>query len=341
MNERLRRDLWVLDAREQADAAEQYRRACAQLFDVTLLSPEADFHNRMDGYQLGHVVIARCVGVPQRFERKLTHIVADPADTVMAVLDLDHALWRADYEGREASNEMGTIRVVDMARPSDLTSHSPYVTLYIIAPRGLLDPRAAALDFHGQVVSEDSPTGRMLASHLRALWESIGTITQADAPLVAKATVALLSSVILACGEPMGADPRPLEKVLLVSGQQFIEQNLDDPDLEPERVRQHLGVSRSQLYKVFEPAGGVSAFIQRRRLDQAFDVILQDHAEQLTLAEVGYRHGFRSDAHFSRAFRARFGVAPGRLRKVGEAARQEGLSAQERPEDVFVWLKGL
>lgn len=341
MSVHLRRDLWVLDAKVQPDALEQYRKACAHLFDITLLSPEADFHNRMDGYQLDHMVLARCVGVPQRFERKLTHIMADPTDTVMAVLDLEQAVWRADYDGRAAGNALGEIRVVDMARPSDLTSQTGYCTLYLIAPRSVLDPQVAGLDFHGRVLSEASPTGRLFGAHLRTLWASVEAITQIEAPMVAKATAALLSSAILACGEAMGADPRPLEKVLLASGQRFVAQRLDDPDLSPEMVRQHLGVSRSQLYKVFEPAGGVSAFIQQRRLDQAFDVILQDRAEQLTLAEVSYRHGFRSDAHFSRAFRARFGVTPGRLRKVGEAARLEGLSAQEHPDDVFAWLRGL
>jgi len=341
VSERLNRDLWVLDAREQPDAVEQYRKACAHLFDVTLLSPEAEFHNRLEGYQLGHVVIMRCVGVPQRFERKLTHIMADASDTVMAVLDLDKADWRADYDGREAASDMGDIRVVDMARPSNLTSRTDYCTLYIIVPRSLLDPQTAGLDFHGRVMSETTSTGRIFGSHLRTLWASIEEISPAEAPLVGKATAALLSGVILACGDPMGVDLRPLEKVLLISGQKFVDQRLDDPDLSPETVRRHLAVSRSQLYKVFEPAGGVSAFIQQRRLDQAFDVILQDRAEQQTLAEVGYNHGFRSDAHFSRAFRARFGVTPGRLRKVGEAARQEGLSAQERPDDVFAWVKGL
>lgn len=341
MSERLSRDLWVLDAREQSDAAERYRTSCAQLFDVTLHSPEDTFHNRMEGYHLGGVVFAQCTGVPQRFERKLAHIVADTSDTAMAVLDLDANDWRADYDGRAASSAMGAIRLVDMGRPFDLTARGPYRTLNLVVPRAQLDAQAAALDFHGRVISEDSPTGRMLASHLKTLWATIEAITPTDAAMAAKATAALLSGVILACGEPMGADPRPLEKVLLIAGQQFVEQHLDDPDLSPERVREHLGVSRSQLYKVFEPAGGVSAFIQQRRLDQAFDVILQDRAEHLTLAEVGYRHGFRSDAHFSRAFRARFGVTPGRLRKVGEAARQEGLSAQDRPDDVFAWLKSL
>ena len=341
MNERLSRDLWVLDAREQPDALELYRKACAHLFDITLLSPEAEFNNRLEGYQMGAVIFARCVGVPQRFERKLTHIMGDATDTVMAVLDLEKNVWRGDYGGRQANSDMGAIRLVDMARPYDAEAQSPYVTLYLMLPRGLLDPRTASLDFHGLVVSEDSPTGGMLASHLRALWRSSEALTSAEAPMVAKATAALVSGVILAGGEPISADPRPLERVLLSAGQQFVEQRLDDPELSPEMVRAHLGVSRSQLYKVFEPAGGVSAFVQKRRLDQAFDVILQDRAEQLTLAEVGYRHGFRSDAHFSRAFRGRFGVTPGRLRKLGEAARQEGLSAQERPDDVFAWLKGL
>ena len=340
MGERLRKDLWLLDARERSDAAEQYRKACAHLFDITLLSPEATFSNRMEGYNLGGVVLAHCTGVPQRFQRGPSHIAADASDTVMAVLDLRDNGWTADYDGRPASGDMGSIRLVDMSRPFDLSTRA-YQALYLIAPRSALDPQAASLDFHGRVVSEETASGRMLGAHLRTVWETIETITTTDAALASKAIAALLSGAILAHSEPAAADPRPVEKTLLVEGQRFVDQRLDDPELSPEAVRQHLGVSRSLLYKVFEARGGVSAFIQARRLDQAFDVILQDRAEQHTLAEIGYRHGFRSDAHFSRAFRARFGVTPGRLRKLGEAARQEGLSALDRPDDVFAWLRSL
>ncbi|WP_297511175.1 helix-turn-helix domain-containing protein [uncultured Caulobacter sp.] len=340
-DDRPRRDLWVLDAREHADAAEQYRRSCAHLFDITLLSPEATFHNSMDGYNLGGVVFGLCEGAPQRFDRRLSHVAADASDTVMAVLELRPTGWTADYDGRAASGAMGEIRLVDMARPFSLTIEQPFESLYFVIPRAQLDPQVAGVDFHGRVVAEAAGPGRLLGSHLRTLWEAIGSLTTTDATLAARAGVALMSAVILAHGEPAATDPRPIEKMLLAEGQRYVDQHLDDPDLSPETVRQHLGVSRSLLYKVFEARGGVSAFIQARRLDQTFDVILQDRTEQHTLAEIGYRHGFRSDAHFSRAFRARFGVTPGRLRKLGEAARREGLSALERPDDVWAWFRSL
>lgn len=334
------RDLWILDARQQSDAAERYRRACAGLFDVTLLGPDAEFHNRMDGYNLGGVVLARCAGVPQRFDRRYAHIIADTADSVLAVLELSSGGWRGVYDGRPADGGMGSIRLVDMSRPFDMTT-AAFETLNLAIPRATLDEQVDHIDFHGRVVSEDTATGRILGAHMRAVWDSIETITATEAALAAKAAATLFSAAILAHGEIAGADARPVEKMLLASARDFVLGRLADPELTPEAVRQHLGISRSLLYKVFEPAGGVSAFIQARRLDQAFDEIIRDQSDRKTLAEIGYGLGFRSDAHFSRVFRARFGVTPGRLRRLGASARQEGLSALERPDDVFVWLGSL
>lgn len=335
----LRKDVWPLDAKTQPDAFEQYRKGCAHLFDITLLSPEETFFNRLEGYHLGPVVLAHCQGVPQRFERKLSHIMLDAAESVMAVLELEGGDWRGDYDGREAGGHMGQIRIIDMTRPFDMSTGA-YASLYVITSRAQLEG-CSDLDFHGLMVTEDSVSGRLLGSHLRALAEVVDRMTVREAGAAAAAILALLGGAIMAHAKPASGGPRPIEKMLLASGRQFIEQRLDDVELSPESVRRHLGVSRSLLYKVFEPLGGVSAFIQGRRLDQAFDSILQDRAERHTLGEVAYRHGFRSDAHFSRAFRGRFGVTPGRLRRLGEAARREGLSALERPDDVWAWLRGL
>lgn len=335
----LRRNVWLLDAQDEDDAFEQYRKGCAHLFDITLRSPEASFFNSLEAYHLGAVVLAKCSGVPQRFERKLSHILIDGGDTVMVVVELEDSGWRGEYDGRAAGGHMGQIRLVDMARPFDISTGG-YRSLYVMVPRALLEGQGG-LDFHGLVVSEDSVSGHLLSTHLQALSEVLDRMTPDDAEAAAKAIVALIGGAIAAHAAPAPDDPRPVEKMLLASGRRFVERNLDDVELSPEAVRRHLGVSRSLLYKAFEPVGGVSAFIQGRRLDQAFDAILHDRAERHTLGEIGYRHGFRSDAHFSRAFRARFGVTPGRLRRVGETARGEGLSVLERPDDVWAWLRSL
>jgi AraC-like DNA-binding protein len=335
----LRKDVWPLDAKVRPDAFEQYRKDCAHLFDITLLSPEETFFNLLEGYNLGGVVFMRCTGVPQRFERKLSHVLIDGADTVMAALELEGDGWRGDYDGRLADSTMGRIRIIDMARPYDMTTGA-YSYIYVIVPRAQLEG-CEDLDCHGVMITQDSPSGRLLEAHMRMLGEVIDRMTIREAEWAAKAVATLISGAILAHAEVATDDMRPVEKMLLASGRQFVEQRLDDVELSPESVRRHLGISRSLLYKVFEPLGGVSAFIQGRRLDQAFDAILQDRAEQHTLGEIAYRHGFRSDAHFSRAFRSRFGVTPGRLRRLGETARHEGLSALERLDDVWAWLRGL
>ena len=335
----LRKDVWVLDARARPDAFEQYRQGCAHLFDITLQSPEEAFHNRLEGYHLGAILFARCSGVAQRFDRRLSHILTGSADSVMVVLELEGGGWRGEYDGRVAEGRKGQIRIVDMARPFAISTEA-YSSLYVMTPRTLLE-ESAKLDLHGLVVSADSVSGRLLGSHLRALGDTIERMTSAEAEAAAKALVALIRGAVVAHAPPLSGEPRPIEKMLLSSARRFVEANLDDLSLSPEAVRRHLGVSRTLLYKVFEPAGGVSAFVQARRLDRAFDAILHDHAERRTLGEIAYRHGFRSDAHFSRAFRARFGVTPGRLRKLGEAARLEGLSALERLDDVWTWLRSL
>src|SRR5262249_39506799 len=100
-------------------------------------------------------------------------------------------------------------------------------------------------------------------------------------------------------------------------------------------------ISRSLLYQVCESMGGVSGFIRQRRLDRAFDAILADRAKRHTLAAIGYRHGFRSDAHFGRAFRQRYGIAPGQLRELASSGETEGLSIVERPDDVWAWFRKL
>ncbi|HEY0926572.1 helix-turn-helix domain-containing protein [Brevundimonas sp.] len=328
----------MLDAAEQADAAALYRRACAHLFEITLLSPVDRFRNRLEGYNLDGVVFGSCEGVAQRFRRDQRHISADGSDAIQAVLVLESEGWRADYDGRLADDGMGSIRLVDMARPFDLTTGA-FRTLNIMLPRTLLGD-AGRRDLHGLIISEDSASGHLLGAHLRKMWEYSDTVTAAEAAGIVTAAAGLIASTIAAHAVQAGPAAPLSERSLLAAARALVDDHLDDPDLTPAILLARLKVSRGQLYRALTPAGGVASFIQTRRLDRAFDAIVGDPEERRTLGEIGYAHGFRSDAHFNRVFRARFGVPPGRLRGRGGPA-PAGISVIERPDDVWTWLRSV
>jgi len=91
-----------------------------------------------------------------------------------------------------------------------------------------------------------------------------------------------------------------------------IEQHSRDGDLDAEGVARAQGISRRRLDQLMKGATGrpISAYIWERRLEQAaFDLSDRNHHGR-TVAAIAYANGFTDAAHFSRAFKTRFGKSP-------------------------------
>ena len=58
----------------------------------------------------------------------------------------------------------------------------------------------------------------------------------------------------------------PIATVLIERARRFAQANLFDRDLGSPMMQRELGLSRARLYRLFEPFGGVSHYIQHRRL---------------------------------------------------------------------------
>ena len=102
-----------------------------------------------------------------------------------------------------------------------------------------------------------------------------------------------------------------------------------DPQLNPESVARHVGVSRSALYAAFKDSGGIWTVIRERRLDSVFDALRRRRSNRPSIQQIAYDHGFGSDTHFSRAFFTRFGLRPG---EVGDLpVRAKAAEAGEVP----------
>jgi transcriptional regulator GlxA family with amidase domain len=83
-----------------------------------------------------------------------------------------------------------------------------------------------------------------------------------------------------------------------------------------------VGISVRQLTRVFAGRGRTfPRHVLGRRLDLAHSLLAGPGAPTLSTAVVAAMCGFRSTAHFSQTFQARFGITAGELRRAAAQRR--------------------
>jgi transcriptional regulator GlxA family with amidase domain len=111
--------------------------------------------------------------------------------------------------------------------------------------------------------------------------------------------------------EPMGSTvPQPVRKAI-----QAMEEHLEAVVPIP-KICQLIGTSRRQLDRLFAQfvRQSPARYYRDIRLDRARGLVTQT---ELSMSEVAVASGFTSQVHFSRAYRARFGIVPVRDRIQG------------------------
>lgn len=102
-------------------------------------------------------------------------------------------------------------------------------------------------------------------------------------------------------------DGRALHAARLVAARNFIERCLDNPQLGPELVAAHLGVSVRHVHRLFAEEGtSTSLEIRRLRVSRAQALLARDATRPVT--DVAFACGFDSLATFYRCFRAETGM---------------------------------
>ena len=108
---------------------------------------------------------------------------------------------------------------------------------------------------------------------------------------------------------------------------QTIEAELGDPELSLTKVARHQGISPRNMQKLFEFGGqSFGQYVRTRRLERCHADLGSPLQAHLSISEICFRWGFNDAAHFSRAFRAQYGMTPRECRRAGraDAARPEG-----------------
>jgi AraC-like DNA-binding protein len=316
-----------------------YRQNIGLLYNVDF-TPEAAarFFSRAVTYQLPTAMFASVESVAQTLTRGPAEI-ARGGDQFLIYVQVEGEL-DADYAGRERKIRPGDVALVDYSREI-VSRATDFRIMYVMVARDRVPPPLLAPSVHGTVFPGTSGAGRLL-------YRTIETLLQtADALTLAEADAAVDALLIMAAGtlesvltREFGSSPSgsaQLERVLA-----FIDRHLATPELSAAFVEANVPLSRSSLYRLFEPHGGVASAILQRRLERAMKLLLSDSASKPPLRAIARALGFRTQEQLSRAFRARFGVTPYQFHDMLRRRDHAGLAAQAQRagfSNLHAWIE--
>lgn len=301
------------------------------MFDIQAIEKETDIKVDVKSFHLGKMIFSEMETELFLFDRSPRKVRSDMLDHFMLRFDLPTAL-----------QPKTRMLAIDLGQPLERASISPK-NLSVILPRavfGALVERPERL--HDCYLEGGSL--QLLADYLTALVNSMSGLEAEDLDGISDATERLIA----ACVKPSRArveNARPqIESTLLMRARRIIENHLADGQLSPSRVATLCGMSRARLYRLFEPLGGVAAYLQERRLVRTFNR-LSDPRDERSIATIAHETGFSSEAHFSRLFKKRFGCTARDLRtaiRPASYARQSTAVRHTLTDQVFkTWVSGL
>jgi len=294
---------------------ELWRSAYASLYEMDAASPatRSSFSAGLTSYNLAPLVMIDGYSAAETLERTARTIARSNIDHIGLVVRSQGG-FGLDVEGRATEVHTGDICVLDMTRRSTLRS-TDYRSLTLVLPRSLLEPHVADIDaLHGRILRRASALNAMLTAHMRQLYEQAPSLALPDIHAVAQGTAAMVAAFAGASSDGREMIARVAAGASLKACRKVIDANLHDPWMGPEFLCKTLGVSRAKLYRMFEQLGGVTLYIQRRRLARAYRIIVDPAHAHERVSAIAVRCGFGNVSAFNRAFRQAYGMSPTELR---------------------------
>ena len=166
----------------------------------------------------------------------------------------------------------------------------------------------------------DTPLGHLLGDYMMALEHHLPDVTEADFARLTRAVGAMVAAAVAPSAERVAVARRQIDVGRKERVRQAVRRHLRTPTFGPTILCRLVGMSRSNLYRLFEDTGGVARYIQRQRLLEAH-TILTDPATRKSISAIAENLCFADASSFSRTFKREFGHSPGEVRSAALAGR--------------------
>ncbi|MBY0430359.1 MAG: helix-turn-helix domain-containing protein [Rhodospirillales bacterium] len=290
-------------------------------FDIPAFAGAERFSARSEIYCLPDITVSRAVATASRFTRTIRTIATHGTDQILAVC-YTSGHFDMSISGQTKRVEAGEVAFIDLSR--EVMIEAPMVdNVSLAVSRRQLEALVPSLDaVHGFVRPQDA-----LSKLLRSMLEDIVAVGPAMPVVDARGIAGAVLQLVAACLEPLSRQSLEAgpgrNTVSLVAIKAHIEQHLLEPSLGPQALLDTFGITRSTLYRLFEPLGGVSAYIAHRRLNHAFRLLSDTRHPRRRISKLATELGFSHPSAFTRAFKATFGLSPKDVQALAAQSREQ------------------
>ncbi|CAN7280734.1 helix-turn-helix domain-containing protein [Phyllobacterium sp. LjRoot231] len=285
------------------------------LVDVKLpdgSSQEAGFPADHTAWNLGSMLVVQQHAPSHSYLRSPAKLRSNTIDHWHVVVLRTGRTW-TEVDGHVCEGEPGKVELRSLGYPfRGRTTGSQSLSFYL--PRELFSDTAAGNDIKNNTTLSGNYTN-LLIEYLDSIEAKLASLTVRDLPQVVQTIRDMIVTCISSSAEYSGTTESQGHLALMERVRRFVQRNLNSSDLTPDTLCRELGISRTRLYQLFEPSGGVLHYIQKRRLLSAH-AALSNSANRQQIIEIAAAVGFTSAAHFSRAFSKEFGYSPREARNV-------------------------
>ncbi len=277
------------------------------------------FYGEIDSYVFKDMVYLDSRTDPLQQSRTNTRISRDSVRDFVFHIAVEGIMETTTTSSRHetAAQFAPGVLALHMGQPMRMRRPTRARVLAFFVPRHrvaavIADPES----IHGRTLSYASPLGQLVQAQVQHLTQRLQYLDQGSAQEAIGLCLDLILSAFAKQGRLDEGARAMTRQALMACVKRYVVDNLDKKDLSAVAVQQAFPqLPRPTLYRMFEPEGGLAAYIRNCRLLEAARELIQ--LPQIPVAEIAYSFGFGSASDFSRAFKRSYHVSPLDFRAAG------------------------
>ncbi|HCX84883.1 MAG TPA: AraC family transcriptional regulator [Micrococcales bacterium] len=304
------------DADPMLDAAldlSQFRAAVGRsVVPLDVRTPDPDgFRGAIDAETCGDIQVFAIRAREHVVHRTPALAAACPESHVKFTV-VEHGSGMIVQDGRVTVVRAGDMVAYETRRPYSLLFDDATHMTVLMFPRSLLALPTEALS---RVTATRLDGAAGIGSLVRPFVSQLGRgLVDAEARVarrLCRSAVDLVGALL----EAEAPTAPSAQEDLVARIRDYVDEHLTEHDLDPARIARAHYVSVRHLHALFNEQGTtVSTLVRTRRLERCYDELTSPAASARSVGAIALAHGFVDAAHFSRAFRAHFGVSPSSVR---------------------------